>query len=148
MNKTSRKRLAALLAASCMMLQLGGCALFGGGQTAESTMTAEEYLGEFEDIAEEMLDTQEELASFDPSAADAADEVQDMKEPYEAFMALNPPEDYDEAHEEMQEGCEAMLDYIDAATGGEGAESASEMLQTVVDHFAEAATLIAQLDAA
>lgn len=148
MNKTSRKRLAALLAASCMMLQLGGCALFGGGQTAESTMTAEEYLGEFEDIAEEMLDTQEELASFDPSAADAADEVQDMKEPYEAFMALNPPEDYDEAHEEMQDGCEAMLDYIDAATGGEGAESASEMLQTVVDHFAEAATLIAQLDAA
>lgn len=148
MNKTSRKRLAALLAASCMMLQLGGCALFGGGQTAESTMTAEEYLGEFEDIAEEMLDTQEELASFDPSAADAADEVQDMKEPYEAFMALNPPKDYDEAHEEMQDGCEAMLDYIDAATGGEGAESASEMLQNVVDHFAEAATLIAQLDAA
>ena len=63
-------------------------------------------------------------------------------------MALNPPKDYDEAHEEMQDGCEAMLDYIDAATGGEGAESASEMLQTVVDHFAEAATLIAQLDAA
>ena len=148
MNKTSRKRLAALLAAGCMMLPLDGCALFGGGQTAESTMTAEEYLGEFEDIAEEMLDTQEELASFDPSAADAADEVQDMKEPYEAFMALNPPEDYAEAHEEMQDGCEAMLDYIDAATGGEGAESASEMLQTVVDHFAEAATLIAQLDAA
>lgn len=148
MNKTSRKRLAALLAASCMMLQLGGCALFGGGQTAESTMTAEEYLGEFEDIAEEMLDTQEELASFDPSAADAADEIQDMKEPYEAFMALNPPEDYAEAHEEMQDGCEAMLDYIDAATGGEGAEDVSEMLQTVVDHFAEAATLIAQLDAA
>lgn len=148
MNKTSRKRLAALLAAGCMMLPLVGCALFGGGQTAESTMTAEEYLGEFEDIAEEMLDTQEELASFDPSAADAADEVQDMKEPYEAFMALNPPEDYDEAHEKMQEGCEAMLDYIDAATGGEGAEDVSEMLQTVVDHFAEAATLIAQLDAA
>lgn len=148
MNKTSRKRLAALLAAGCMMLPLGGCALFGGGQTAESTMTAEEYLGEFEDIAEEMLDTQEELASFDPSAADAADEIQDMKEPYEAFMALNPPADYAEAHEEMQDGCEAMLDYIDAATGGEGAESASEMLQTVVDHFAEAATLIAQLDAA
>lgn len=148
MNKTSRKRLAALLAAGCMMLPLVGCALFGGGQTAESTMTAEEYLGEFEDIAEEMLDTQEELASFDPSAADAADEVQDMKEPYEAFMALNPPKDYDEAHEEMQDGCEAMLDYIDAATGGEGAESASEMLQNVVDHFAEAATLIAQLDAA
>ena len=145
MNKTSRKRLAALLAAGCMMLPLGGCALFGGGQAAESTMTAEEYLDEFEDIAEEMLDTQEELASFDPSAAD---EVQDMKEPYETFMALNPPEDYDEAHEEMQEGCEAMLDYIDAVTGGEGAESASEMLQTVVDHFAEAATLIAQLDAA
>lgn len=145
MNKTSRKRLAALLAAGCMMLPLGGCALFGGGQTAESTMTAEEYLGEFEDIAEEMLDTQEELASFDPSAAD---EVQDMKEPYEAFMALNPPEDYAEAHEEMQDGCEAMLDYIDAATGGEGAEDVSEMLQTVVDHFAEAATLIAQLDAA
>lgn len=71
-----------------------------------------------------------------------------MKEPYEAFMALNPPKDYDEAHEEMQEGCEAMLDYIDAATGGEGAEDVSEMLQTVVDHFAEAATLIAQLDAA
>ena len=111
-------------------------------------MTAEEYLGEFEDIAEEMLDTQEELASFDPSAADAADEVQDMKEPYEAFMALNPPADYAEVHEEMQDGCEAMLDYIDAATGGEGAESASEMLQNVVDHFAEAATLIAQLDAA
>ena len=145
MNKTSRKRLAALLAAGCMMLPLVGCALFGGGQTAESTMTAEEYLGEFEDIAEEMLDTQEELASFDPSAAD---EVQDMKEPYETFMALNPPEDYAEAHEEMQDGCEAMLDYIDAATGGEGAESASEMLQNVVDHFAEAATLIAQLDAA
>ena len=71
-----------------------------------------------------------------------------MKEPYETFMALNPPEDYAEAHEEMQDGCEAMLDYIDAATGGEGAESASEMLQNVVDHFAEAATLIAQLDAA
>ena len=71
-----------------------------------------------------------------------------MKRPYETFMALNPPKDYAEAHEEMQDGCEAMLDYIDAATGGEGAESASEMLQTVVDHFAEAATLIAQLDAA
>lgn len=148
MNKTSRRRLAALLAAGCMMLPLGGCALFDGGQAAESTMTAEEYLGEFEDIADEMLDTQEDLASFDPSAADAADEIQNLKEPYEAFMALNPPADYAKAHEKMQEGCEAMLDYIDAATGSEGMEAASEMLQTVVDHFAEAATLIAQLDAA
>ena len=66
---------------------------------------------------------------------------------YEDFMALTPPEDYAGVHEEMQAGCQSMMDYIDAAADGADAQSAQVLLQAAVDHFAEGASLISQTEA-
>ena len=145
MKQKGKKRIAAVLAAACMTASLSGCALFGGGQE-EETMTAEAYVTAFEDLTEEMPDTQAALEALDPSSGDTAD-VEGLKAPYDDFMALTPPEDYAGVHEEMQAGCQSMMDYIDAAADGADAQSAQVLLQAAVDHFAEGASLISQTEA-
>ena len=146
MKQKGKKRIAAVLAAACMTASLSGCALFGGGQEEEA-MTAEAYVTAFEDLTEEMPDTQAALEALDPSSGDTAEDVEGMKAPYEDFMALTPPEDYAGVHEEMQAGCQSMMDYIDAAADGADAQSAQVLLQAAVDHFAEGASLISQTEA-
>ena len=163
MKNTTKHILAALLAAS-MTLALGAC---GGGTdadqgdtaaavtetTAAPALTEDEYKEAVTTFQTDMTDIQTSLSGVDmtdPDVAKAA--LETLKQPFNDFMAVVPPDSYKDAHAKMQTGCQSMLDYIDTVSGmvgetdqtklTEAASKMQEQLTAAATDMAEGAKLL------
>lgn len=123
MKKHLLKSIFACLLVASMALTITACgnktdagAGAGASDAAATPLTEEEYMTKFEELGTKMTELQQSTASIDPTDVEAANKLlDDMKVPFNDFIAVVPPEKYAEAHTKFQSGCQAMVDYIDAA---------------------------------
>lgn len=150
--KQMTKRLLALLAASALVLGLGACGE-KAEEEAEGALSEEEYIDAVDNLSLEMFSVQQ--ASQEAEIADeqaARDLVEELQKPLRDFIAIVPPAAYAEAHEKLQSGCQAMIDYIDIIFDAAGqtdddvlqqaAEDANEKLMTAMEDLSEGSTLL------
>ena len=157
-------RLVTLLLALTMMLSLAACG--NGNQNNDSSnnsdgdqqpvaLTEEEYQQAVIDLGDKVNEAADAANSLDPNDPEAAKQVlADMKAPFVEFMAITPPEAYAAAHEKLQTGCQAMIDYIDLVTSlidetdpskiADAQTTMVELLQTVTNSFTEGSQLLAE----
>lgn len=163
MKTKTFSRLAVLMLTLAMMLTLAACG--NGNQNNNSSnnsdneqpvaLTEEEYQQAVIDLGDKVTEASNAAASLDPNDPEAAKQVlADMKAPFVEFMAITPPEAYAAAHEKLQTGCQAMIDYIDLVTSlidetdpskiADAQPQMMELLQTVTDSFTEGSQLLAE----
>ena len=106
--------LLALLLVFCLALSAcGGGSDNGGGETSNA-LTEEEYQDAVTKLGEDFTASQVEASNLDTSDVDAAVKLlEDAKAPLQEFIAITPPDTYAAAHEKLQSGSQAMVDYID-----------------------------------
>ncbi len=164
MNTKTSSRLVTLLLALAMMLTLAAC---GNGNNQDNNssngsddnqpvaLTEEEYQQAVIDLGDKVTAVSNDAASLDPNDPEGAKKVlEDMKAPFVEFMAITPPESYAAAHEKLQTGCQAMIDYIDLAISMVDETDASkiqeaqtqmmDLLTTVSNSFTEGSQLLAE----
>ena len=144
-------KLLTLLMALMLTLSLAACGGNGGGDS--SALTEEEYQQEVENLTAELSSVQSDASALDPSDIEGAKQVlEDLKAPFQDFMALTPPEAYAEAHEKLQSGCQAMVDFLDTTASlmeetdptalQAGTEKLMSSLETAVTDMTEGATML------
>lgn len=136
-----------LLMALVLTLSLAAC---GGSSNA---LTEEEYQQEVENLTAELSSVQSDAAALDPSDIEGAKQVlEDLKAPFQDFMELTPPEAYADAHEKLQSGCQAMVDFLDTTASlmeetdptalQESTEKLMSSLETAVTDMTEGASML------
>lgn len=119
---------------------------------APAAITEEEYQQAVLDLEADLTEIQSQ-GQIDVTDTEAAKQLlEDLKQPFAEFMNINPPESYADAHAKIQSGCQAMIDYIDAAialiqeTDPEKLQALSETmmssLNTAVTDLAEGGTML------
>lgn len=160
MKENMKKRLFALLLGVVMVLSLAACGS-GGNQSADQgeesapALTEEEYLEAVQNLSTEMTEIQTN-ASTAMSDPEAGQEVLDaMKSSMNDFIAITPPEAYADAHEKLQSGCQALIDFIDTAVAMSGetdqtklAELSTQMQEQMSTALADMAEGAAMLESA
>lgn len=160
MKENMKKRLFALLLGVVMVLSLAACGS-GGNQPADQgeesapALTEEEYLEAVQNLSTEMTEIQTN-ASAAMSDPEAGQEVLDaMKSSMNDFIAITPPEAYADAHEKLQSGCQALIDFIDTAVAMSGetdqtklAELSTQMQEQMSTALADMAEGAAMLESA
>ncbi len=167
-KSNSLKRIFTGIVALCMVFSLSAC---GGNDSnnsnnagnaskssaSESKQTAlskEDYQASFTELATELESIQSEAANIDTTDVDAAKKLlEDLKQPFSDFMSQVPPAEYEEAHQKITSGCQAMIDYIDACSALVGETDATKIqestqtltgyLQTAVTDLMEGSELLA-----
>ena len=99
------------------------------------------------------IQTNASTAMSDP---EAGQEVLDaMKSSMNDFIAITPPEAYADAHEKLQSGCQALIDFIDTAVAMSGetdqtklAELSTQMQEQMSTALADMAEGAAMLESA
>ena len=146
MTYPAKNRLLPLMLALVMALTLTAC----GGSGDSGALTEEEYQQEVENLSAELTTVQTDAANLDPTDVDGAKQlIEDLKQP---FAALNPPESYQEAHEKLSSGCQAMIDFLDTTASlleetdpaklQEGSTEMMNALQTAMTDISEGAALL------
>lgn len=131
------------------VLALSAC----GGKGGSKTLTKEEYEAAVEKLGEDFASIQEDTANLDPTDVDAAKKVlEDCKDSLEEFMNVEPPKEYEKAHEKLKSGSQAMIDYLDTCIDMIGetdaeklqstAQTMMEQMQTAANDMAEGAQLL------
>ena len=149
MTYPAKNRLLPLMLALVMALTLTAC----GGSGDSGALTEEEYQQEVENLSAELTTVQTDAANLDPTDVDGAKQlIEDLKQPFQDFAALNPPESYQEAHEKLSSGCQAMNDFLDTTASlleetdpaklQEGSTEMMNALQTAMTDISEGAALL------
>lgn len=155
-NKVLTMMLSMLLVA-LLAVSLAGCNKSGdnGDAAGGEALTEEEYQDAVTKLSEDFTALQEEANNLDTTDVDAAVELlEGLKAPLNDFISIVPPEAYSAAHEKLQSGSQAMIDYIDVVIGMVGEtdqtkieEATAEMLeliQTATTDLTDGAQLLAE----
>ena len=160
MKKNMKKRLLAALLAAAMALSLTACGGGGSdagtgdgsGEAASAALTEEEYQQAVEDLSTEMSEIQTNASTAITDPESAKEVLEAMKTSLNDFIAITPPEAYADAHEKLQSGCGALIDFIDTVAAmteetdqtklADLTTQMNEHLQTALTDMAEGASML------
>ncbi len=174
MKKTnSLKKMLIGVTAFCMMFSLVACGnnnsnnadnasksnSSNSSQAEKTAVSKEDYEASFNQLATDLEAIQSDAANIDTTDVEASKKLlEDLKKPFSDFMSIVPPTEYEEAHQKISSGCQAMIDYIDGCSAlvgetdttkiQEATATLTEHLQTAVADLMEGSELISSASSA
>lgn len=126
-------------------------------QSEQTALSKEDYEASFAELAADLQSIQSEASSIDTTDVDAAKKLlEDLKKPFSDFMSQVPPAEYEEAHQKITSGCQAMIDYIDGCYDlvgetdttkiQEATSTLTEKLQTAITDLMEGSELLSSVN--